>query len=630
MTTEQESSELGPAVSPTSARRHVGWYIVALGVAFLCYSVVAMSAEIGPAMREAQAFGIAQPFTHVDPYTADWLEDVQGGNWGRHGWSLMPAETGSVHIRLPGEAAGDLQLRLWTYDPGVLDIRVLETASGAVHRVEHSDSGIQSLRLGAGTCDLVIAAENRSDRQQVVLDHLYAYRSPAESTMPPLWRLGLGGVLVLAGLAACVIQGRSWATWRLWSGAVGIGAAVAAGLNARWTLLGLARGFTLDPDVAAFVRFSRQLDWFSDTHGFYSASFGIREPLHVAALSVWCQFWGDEYGMPRFYTVVLSTVLIAVIGILAWRLFQRPWAGIASAWIMALNPVLIDESVRGLRLEAIILLLVAALWCWLWTNGLLGALALGILLGVGSLLNMQNASIMLGPIWLAWLLNRFSHRLGRRFAPVHWGFRHLLVCTVTCVALVSPHFMGMKRAHGDHTWPAQVYARWQAYLEFPEQFATAEFPDAASYAYGGPPYSILQYFWELHSLPQLFAGQIRGWAESSAIMTASIGTTVKSGVYVGGVRALWQHVGVGHLLVISMALALTGVGWVILWANPRLWYVSFISLWGTWYMAYMFSERLTEWFRHTGHVYPFLVFCMIGGGQWLRAQWISRRGVRTD
>lgn len=331
---------------------------------------------------------------------------------------------------------------------------------------------------------------------------------------------------------------------------------------------------------------------------------------------------GQGSAVVRLYTVLLSTALIVAVGMFFWRLSGHWWFGVLGAWAMAANGVLIKESVRGLRLESFTLLFLAALAAWLWGRGWRGSFLLGVTIGMLALLRAPGLSITLPLLWSVWLLNLLRKRLGRSLIhPAQWRFSRLLLASVIGVGLFVPHLYGLHNVHGDPSWPSYGYARWLANVEFPERLGTPGFTTKEEFAetpYAGPKITYWQYMFGLHTLPELIFGQIKGWVESSGYMATTLVpgavNAASQFVKVVGASAALGDIPSGVLIGIGVCLLLTFIGWVNLLQERNLWWVPLLSLWGTWYAAYLYSVRLVEPFRHTGHVYPLLLFCLLWGG----------------
>jgi hypothetical protein len=133
--------------------------------------------------------------------------------------------------------------------------------------------------------------------------------------------------------------------------------------------------------------------------------------------------------------------------------------------------------------------------------------------------------------------------------------------------------------------------------------------------YAGPRITYGEYLFGMHSIPKLLYGQMKGWVESSVYMSVSHTPNLKSLVFLhqaSGFSAVLWHLTAVTSVVFVCSLFLTALGWADLWRRPQYWWVPFLSLWGTWYAAYLYSVRAIEPFRHTAHVYPLLLACYGG------------------
>ena len=230
-------------------------------------------------------------------------------------------------------------------------------------------------------------------------------------------------------------------------------------------------------------------------------------------------------------------------------------------------------------------------------------------------------SVLFVLFWMGWLLNLWRERRGLRLiSPYQWRLTHLTLASLLAVFLFVPHLYGLYKVRGDPSWPSYGYARWNANLEFPERFGSEGFPTAEEFSrspYAGPRITYSDYLFKLHSIPRLVLGQIKGWVESTVYMSVSATPHLKALLFLfqaSGVRAVLPQLRFSTLLIFAVLLGLTMIGWLNLWKHPQFWWVPFLSLWGTWYVAYLYSVRLVEPFRHTGHVYPLLLFCLLWGG----------------
>ncbi|SRR5579884_2920051 len=600
--------------------RWVGWLVLLCGLAVGVMAFDRFVPAMRQALREPEMRGLDERLTDVRPASAPWLLDHTGGRWGRNGWYLGAGEAGQVRIHLPGSEDGVLTLRLWAYSPGRLSVQLSDRSKTHDIPPSYLDSRILTYAV-KGPAKLVLSASNELSDEQLVLDRFAASWKKAEDRLPPIWPLGSALAICLAGFLLIHGTHAQHISWSLWFGAYLICAATIAGFAQRWDLLDLARGLPPDPDTAAYMVYAQSLEWWTPDHGFYSGNFMEREPAHVAALREWFRLWGMTAPSAKFYTVCLSVFLIPVCGTWIWALSGQWVLGGLAAWVIALSPAWIDESVRGLRLESLTLMLIAILSLWLWARGWIGAFLLGLATGVMALIQSPFLSVILPLVWLGWLANLWRRR--QRLvvlAPGYWQARYLVLASFLAILLYVPHLYGLYKVHGDPAWPSYRYARWNANVEFPERLGTTGFPSAEEFqrnSYAGPPITYAQYLFGLHSIPQLLFGQIKGWVESTAYMSASVTPHLKELIFLyhaSGLRAVLRHLRPDTVLVFLLTLGLTILGFLELGRDPRYWWVPVLSLWGTWYVAYLYSVRLVEPFRHTGHVYPLLLFCLLWGG----------------
>jgi hypothetical protein len=473
-----------------------------------------------------------------------------------------------------------------------------------------------------GPTELAVVALSELSQEQLVLDRFAVAWFPSGSQLPSLWPFAGVITLGLGGWALWVHQRRSLSKDRkIWFGCASILIAAIVGFALRWTLFDITRGLPPDSDAVSYMAYARSLNWFTPDHGFYSGTFSEREPLHVGALNLWFHLWGDNIPAMMMYTVCLSTLLIIVSGLFIWGLTEQWVFGALASWIIAVSPAWIDEAVRGLRLESLSLLLLAVLSVWVWARGWYGALVLGMLIGFMALVQLPAFAIVLPLLWLGWLLNLWRERIGlASFSPRQWHWSHLGLASLVAVLMFCPHIYGIYKVHGDPSWSSYGYARWLANEEFPERMGTEGFPSVEAFAlspYAGPQITYAQYLLGLHTIPTLVAGQVKGWVESTIYTSVSATPHLKALVFLqqaSGYPAILRQISIPTVVVFVLSLGLTAIGWVVLWKDSQYWWIPFLSIWGTWHTAYLYSARLIEPFRHTGHVYPLLLFCALWGG----------------
>lgn len=598
--------------------------------------------QLRPALKDPDVPGLDARMFERHAEASPWLRESSGGRWGEHGWYVGPRGVGRLRIQLPGERSGTIKLRLWIYDAGSLQVSV--ESEGEQHSITSSSlyGEIRSVEV-RGRAALLVEAANTGAIDQLILASIDAAWIPANSGLPSLWPFALilavsltgGGWLAFAERQVHLSHGAHvFQQPVFWLGCAALCGALVVGMDLRWMHLDLYRGLELEPDVADDWRpFARKFEWFSDSVGFYSGAFGMREPLYIVALHHWLQLWGDSNPSVRLFTFCLSSLVIVVTGVFLWRLTRQWWMGALGAWVVALSPEWVDLAARGLRDEAATLLLLGFLSIWLWTRGATGMVGIGVMGGLVGLVRSPLLGVVLPFVWGQWIVNWVRRRLKcTPLFPDHWNGLQLAVASGLVIVLYLPYLQGVARVHGDSSWPSARQARWNANVEFPERLGTMGWPSREEFAkdpFGGPPISYREYLFELHSVSTIIWRQVRGWAEQTGFLAVS-GTP-------GPKHLVWNLLGIGSHSSATQVPAVTVavfavytvsfvVGWLGLWRQRGYQWVPFLCLWGTWYAAFMYASRLIEPFRQTCHVFPLILLCQVWGAWWLlsRFQFSSR------
>lgn len=597
-----------------------GWLLIVAGAIVLAIGLPRFVLDMRLALHEPELPGLDERLTNIQPDLAPWLMEQKGGHWARHGWYLAAGEDGSVSLRLPGTQSGRMKFRVWAFDPGFLKVQVSDARGTHEIPLAHLDGRVLNIPVN-GPPQVILTVSNHRSYEQLVLDRFAVAWSKPGDDLPSPWAFGLALLLSMVGWGLLIYQRNVSGGWQTWMGCLLILMALAVGVVLRWTLLDIARALPNEPDVIGYREYARSLQWFTSEHGFYSGTFTEREPLHVGLLNLWGQLWGETFPAIRWYTVFLSLLLIAATGTFVWAITKQWVLGGLASWVMALSPAWVDEAVRGLRLESLTFLFLVVLSGWLWTRGWLGAVLLGVTTGGITLLQSPALSVMFALFWGGWLLNLWRERRGLRpLSPYQWRLPHLTLASLLAICLFVPHLYGLYKVRGDPSWPSYGYARWNANLEFPERLGSEGFPTPEEFSrspYAGPRITYSDYLFRLHSIPKLVLGQIKGWFESTVYMTVSATPQLEALLFLfqaSGIRAVLPQLSISTFIISAILLGLTMIGWLNLWRHPQFWWVPFLSLWGTWYVAYLYSVRLVEPFRHTGHVYPLLLFCLLWGG----------------
>jgi len=292
-----------------------------------------------------------------------------------------------------------------------------------------------------------------------------------------------------------------------------------------WLRLGALHrsiGRPLDPDVNGFIHFARMLRPFTDT-GFYSARFGLREPFYILVVKGFLQLPGADEENVRWVSLTFSLLVV-----LLTYLIVRNWMGkgvaMLAAFLLAVHTYCIEASVRGLRCEFFTLLLLLLLYVTCINRGL-GRYMRGMLAGaLTGMLLLTRTEFMLPAILLFISLPLVAK--GR------WGITSALSALLIGLLMLAPHLWGMYRVNGDVFYTSNLGARFYANLELAGKpgFPTVEELEKKG-MFVGPKITPMEYFFRLHTLPELLWGNVWGLSKVYlALIVRYIPTTTLHGL----------------------------------------------------------------------------------------------------
>ncbi|MBN1586670.1 MAG: glycosyltransferase family 39 protein, partial [Candidatus Omnitrophica bacterium] len=211
-----------------------------------------------------------------------------------------------------------------------------------------------------GELQLEFRASNNTGQTLLTLNWLEIQSVQASSVLgsafvtPSLWRVALStaALLALPWLLSPV-----WARRVPWE----LGLILWIGLLLRYQNLTHLIFLGLETDPWKWKQFADRMDLFSSGAGFFSNSFGYREPLFPLICHLFFLVSGSSETHIRLVSALLSLGVIVLSYPLARRFLGRTWAAIITA-VVALNPTLIYESGRGNRLELLTLLTLGLVW----------------------------------------------------------------------------------------------------------------------------------------------------------------------------------------------------------------------------------------------------------------------------
>ena len=267
-------------------------------------------------------------------------------------------------------------------------------------------------------------------------------------------------------------------------------------------VIGLAKvlDVKLDPDVMNYMQIAAKMRGLYDTDH--------REPLWIWATRSWL----DVAGWGAFEMRLLSLLLSLGMILAAYKFFSDytgQWmVGAGVAWLLSVNPYLVQLSVRGLREElfAIALLGVAYLVCVRPSSIPPSVQAAGLALSgaIMQLLRFSSYPILL--VLIAYW--------GWRQAP---GKRRLVLLPLAFIVAVSiPHAVHNAKVFGDPFYSVNIHFSWFRNYEFVVRrgLPCEGCPDRQQFfltPYAGPRVTAAEYVFGLHSVEEVVRDTLEGY-----------------------------------------------------------------------------------------------------------------------
>jgi hypothetical protein len=520
------------------------------------------------------------------------------------GWCLPPGAQGVLRYRLPRvEDAKAMLSRVYFFRRDLSTTNRLRAyREDAPQRalvfdnVYFADARVDLspvLSEGQGGVVLSFEGRNTSARPDVFVQYFEVrlFRDPLPAA--PAWPRAAAATFLL-GL--CAIP---WVSWKrllpLW-------AVITLAFALRY--VALLQGLYQPPDYDAktFHDLARTMQLFSPT-GFYSAQFANREPLHVFILHAALRLLGDSETHVKLVSLAASLVAVGLVYRVAAKVFGRGW-GLCGGALMAVSLPLVRESARGLRLEVeiiLLLLLVEAIWLGtirpLWGR----VIAAGCLGGLLVLLR-TNYLLNLAPV----LLIAFARR-----SPRSWSSAATAILLMA--ALAFPHRWNGYRRTGEWTWDQN--ARWWANVEFAGRPGwPTQLQMWRSVEGGGPRMTAAEYFFGLHTVPELAVGSLRGAWKLFRHMDL-----------VGFRRGVQRLTGVNGGLIDGTFQALGALGLLLCASSRTRCWIPLVFVFVLAHLPFLYDRGMVEWWRHSYQAFPFMVLAVLAATQRLAA---LARGIR--
>jgi O-Antigen ligase len=551
----------------------------------------------------------------------DRLVSIDGFTAGDNGWYLSPGASGRLVYRIPRQAGSTIGLSVWLYAfPGVTNAILASTGNEAPVTLLTNVSGegvkvaLPHLFDSAPSVVIEIDARNSGPATVLVIDQLETYvSSGTEAHAPPLLSyLAFGGLVGLVTLA--IIRRRPHAL----AVSAAMGVIVASATATRFLELFAVNG-PLDPDAIAYRVYADRVQWwpFSE-YGLFSGNFSEREPLFPMVVHAYFQVLGSSDFHLRVVSVTLSIAVVVLSVVAARRLLRWP-AALLVGFLVAVSGPLIQESVRGLRLElemVVLLVLYLALDRGPSKRPLLHAIAIGVIGAAMVLTRTYYLPVFVVAVALTFLV---------RYRPSWRTIGLISAAVVIMIAAEGAHRIGLYEHHGDALFDTAGYDRWNANVE---RFALGRplphpelFPTAQQYQqlgpYFGPKISTVQYLFVIHSPLEFVRDSLAG---SRAIFDTIDGASVvvQNSTHFTVLRGRIGAAAAFAALRFDLAtrwLILLGLMAMVVRAIRRphlalipLMVVSWVGL-----TAFLFDHGLLERYRHTWQTMPLALIA----GAWL-------------
>ena len=582
-------------------------------------------------------------------FTNEGFVRCASGAWSASGWCLPGGAQGKLRYALPVPAGSrGLLVRLFFFakDPQaqrrLLVFRDGETTPRLTFdHVYFADTRLDLSQVLSGpepASRVVLSFEGRNPTAapDVVVQYfeVRAFADPIPAAPVP-WRMGA----VFAALGLSLLPLISWRRLApLW-------AVLTVGFILRYVALTRVLFLPLDFDTFGFYQLAKKMQLFTST-GFFSAQFGNREPLFLLMLKGACWLLGDSQTHVRLVSLFGSLAVILLTYRVGVKLFHPPSPevgrvllrsradkatakqntaserlrptgvqegatgsrpsqpkrllrrsrlpvglhrplGLLAAFAIAINLPLVRESVRGLRLEIeliLLLLFIEAAFLAKFRSVWVRAGLCGLLGGALALLRTNYLVNLAVPLLAA-------------FAP--WKRRAgwaAALALVLMVGLYFPHRWNGHRLYGDWTWDNN--ARWWANIEFAGRPGWPSKVEMWRNTEGtGAKMTAFDYFFGLHTVPEFVVGNVRGLSKIIGHMEViAFHPTVARAT---GINTRFLDWGFQFLGVVGLVMAA--------WIPGRRWLpLMFLCL--LVHVAFVYDRGAVESWRHTYQAFPLFLF----------------------
>jgi 4-amino-4-deoxy-L-arabinose transferase-like glycosyltransferase len=440
------------------------------------------------------------------------------------GLALDPDKKGICEWSIQKEKDQGCLLRIWLYGapehPSTLSLSVDSGKTYAVIADNKNHVGkvldINDLAQTSTKLLFRINAKNHAPYPSVISDRLDIYIGAGPNVVPPLPDMAIPcAVFLLLYYTVFIILNRKAGIQTIMGRGV-VCCIIFAAFYLRWNETARLAGTALDGDALSYLHYARIMDFFSPT-GFFSAQFGMREPMYLFIAKATLALFGFSETHLRFVSCVFSVFVI----ILSWQLGKK-WlnepVGLLAAAILVVHPYLIELSGRGLREEmftCLLLLLLNAVKKISTESLMPKTLFVGLLIGA-LLLTRSETHLMILAVMVCLVL----------FGEKTLNWRTALISLSIGIILFAPHLYNTYRLNGNIFNTMNIQARFYANMEFAGRpgFPTKE-ELAVKGLCSGPSITPFEYFFKLHTPWELAAKSAMGFCKTTFAMPFSFASS---------------------------------------------------------------------------------------------------------